>query len=121
MPATVAKFGLALFGKQIPEDVWQLRAPVDELVPVSQGGGKRDKLNLVTTEALGLGGHEVQLWEEKNESDVLRSEFCFLFQVFYLFAEMERDDVVVLGVQDQQGARDVVHTGDDKQRHSSVR
>lgn len=63
--------------KQIPKDVWQLRAPVDELVPVGQGGGKRNKLNLVTTEALGLGGREVQLWEEGDESGVLWSGFCF--------------------------------------------
>lgn len=82
MPATVAKFRLALCGKQIPEDVWQLRAPVDELVPVGKVGGKRDKLNLVTTEALGLGGHEVQLREEKDESDVLWSEFCFCSMCF---------------------------------------
>lgn len=82
MPAPVAKFRLALFRKQIPEDVWQLWAPVDELVPVGQGGGKRDKLNLVTTEALGLGGLEVQLWEEEDESDVLWSEFCFCSKCF---------------------------------------
>lgn len=69
----------SLFVANIPEDVWQLGAPVDELVPVSQGGGKRDKLNLVTTEALGLGGHEVQLrgGGRENECDVLRSEFSF--------------------------------------------
>lgn len=73
---------LALFSKQIPEDVWQLRAPVDELVPVGQGGGKRNKLNLVTTEALGLGGHEVQLWEEEDEADVLWSEVCFCSKCF---------------------------------------
>lgn len=82
LPATVAKFRLALCGKQIPEDVWQLRAPVDELVSVGQGGGKGDKLNLVTTEALGLGGHEVQLREEKDERDVLRSQFCFCSKCF---------------------------------------
>lgn len=43
----------------IPEDVEQLRAPVDELVPVGQGGRKRNKLNLVSAQALGLGGHDV--------------------------------------------------------------
>lgn len=36
----------------VPEDVWQLWAPVDELVPVGQRGGERNKLNLVTAEAL---------------------------------------------------------------------
>ena len=36
----------------VPEDVWQLWAPVDELVLVGQRGGEGDKLDLVTTEAL---------------------------------------------------------------------
>lgn len=50
--------------QQVPEDVWQLRAPVDELVLVGQRGGERDELDLVTAEALRLGGHVVELQEE---------------------------------------------------------
>ncbi len=49
----------------VPEDVWQLWAPVDELVLVGQRGMERNKLNLVTAEALRLGGHVVQLQEEE--------------------------------------------------------
>lgn len=44
---------------RIPEDGQQLWAPVDELVPVSQRGSKGNKLNFVSAQALGLGGHDV--------------------------------------------------------------
>lgn len=72
--------------EEITEDVWQLRAPVDELVLVGQRGGERDELDLVTAEALRLGGHVVEL-----------------------LAQVERNHAVVLGVEDQHRTGDVIH------------
>lgn len=51
----------------VPEDVWQLRAPVDELVLVGQRGSEGNKLNLVSAETLRLRGHVVQLEEEDKD------------------------------------------------------
>lgn len=45
----------------VPEYVWQLRTPVDELVLVGQRDRKGDELKLVSTQALGLGSNVVQL------------------------------------------------------------
>lgn len=51
----------------LPEDVWQLRAAVDELVSVGQSRGERHELDPVTAEALGVGGQGVELRRGKGQ------------------------------------------------------
>lgn len=50
----------------VPEDVWQLWAPVDELVLVGQRRVEGNELNFVSTEALWPRGQTVQLQEEEG-------------------------------------------------------
>jgi len=57
----------------LPEDVWQLWAPVDELVFVGERRRKRDELNLVTAEALRLRRHVVELHEDEFRSTKKKS------------------------------------------------
>lgn len=57
----------------------QFGAPVDELVSVAQADGEGDELDLVTTQALGLGGHVVKLGGGERWNQHLISTLLFFF------------------------------------------